>query len=766
MDWETGQCEASDKRLARGCRFPLGRKPSYGSTMITLRNLVQDYGDIVTCRSYLLQGRYTENRCGALYASGNKPNSVRASNKEDIVLQESKVEHFGISITSGLPKDGNVYGNGALVVAAMRRGAAQGNSVDLTIRETKISPSSIADISNNSLNFNEVKYYGLNKLYGNVGILVTAYEQIKSKPGNMSVGNTPETLDGISMDYLYKLSKQLRNGTFKFGPSRRIQIPKGSGGTRPLSIGSPREKVVQQALNMVRTSIYEKEFSTNSHGFRPSKSCHSARNHIRSKFSGCKWIIESDIRKCFDRIDHDRRMFILQKRIGCQKTLDLLRSALKVGYFENSKFFSSEVGTPQGSIISPILCNIFLNEFDKEVERLILEFNKGLQRRPSSEWRALDRALKKLTPGSPEWKEIRRQRWSIPSKDPMDSNFRRLYYCRYADDFVLGIAGSKHETTEILAHLSNWMQTNLGLEFHPDKTFVRNRSSESFVFLGTKIGPFTRENKPIKLYMIAPGRTSDKTEAKLETLSRKAKITPRISMTADLEKLFSKLKSNGRVRHNGTIYVGKPVGRLVNRDLVDIVRYFNSVFRGLVNYYSFADNLSSRHQIWWARKSSCAFTLSLKRKLGSIHKVFQQFGSEITVSVSGGDKPSSVSFWKPQSFARTGKFQINTLSFEDLMVERNRNWNNKRTKSNLDKSCIICGETKCVQMHHVRLIRGLKARELDFFSFQMAAINRKQVPLCQGHHVKLHLNTRTSVERDLFKQGCIDFVKTNKDPTL
>lgn len=114
--------------------------------------------------------------------------------------------------------------------------------------------------------------------------LIYAYEKIKSKPGNMTPGATPETLDGISKDKIMELSELLESEKFQFLPSRRILIPKASGGTRPLTIASPMDKIVQEAIRMVLEAIYEPIFNPNSHGFRPSRGCHTALKQVKQGF--------------------------------------------------------------------------------------------------------------------------------------------------------------------------------------------------------------------------------------------------------------------------------------------------------------------------------------------------------------------------------------------------------------------------------------------------------------------------------------------------
>lgn len=125
-------------------------------------------------------------------------------------------------------------------------------------------------------------------LLSNPNLLELAYHNIKSKPGNMTPGVNPETLDGINAECFIETAHLIKTGKFYFQPSRRIQIPKASSGTRPLSIGSPRDKIVQEAMRMILEAIYEPTFSENSHGFRPSRSCHTALKSFYDKFKNAQ----------------------------------------------------------------------------------------------------------------------------------------------------------------------------------------------------------------------------------------------------------------------------------------------------------------------------------------------------------------------------------------------------------------------------------------------------------------------------------------------
>lgn len=226
------------------------------------------------------------------------------------------------------------------------------------------------------------------KAISNIKNLVTAYELIKSNPGNMTEGVDNTTLDGISMDYFEKTQSLLKAGKFKFSPARRVQIPKpGKKETRPLTIASPREKVVQKAIQLVFERVYDPKFLTCSHGFRPNRGTHTAILQLDAQFQSVRYIIEADFSKAFDTIPHTELMNILKEDIQCQKTLSLIESGLQAGFVEFGSLHDNlAMGTPQGSILSPLLCNIFLNKLDFFIESLKEKYEVGVKRKTSPEY--------------------------------------------------------------------------------------------------------------------------------------------------------------------------------------------------------------------------------------------------------------------------------------------------------------------------------------------------------------------------------------------
>lgn len=282
-----------------------------------------------------------------------------------------------------------------------------------------------------------------------------------------------------------KASEQLSLGKFEFTPSRRVIIPKLQGGTRPLGINSPREKIVQKALAVILEHIWENEFLETSHGFRPRKSIHTALNELYLRGGAYTWTISGDISKCFDQIPHETIMKCVRKRIKCHRTLELIQKILSAGYVDpdTGAICRDNVGTPQGSILSPILSNIVLHEQDKHIEDVKTTFNNGRRRKHNPTYVKLSnmrRSAKTVASRKQLLKEMRK----IPAFDPMDPDFKRLKYIRYADDFVILVIGKYSDAKKIRTSVKDFLLHKCGLTLNMDKTIITNIHKEGFKFLG------------------------------------------------------------------------------------------------------------------------------------------------------------------------------------------------------------------------------------------------------------------------------------------
>jgi len=230
-------------------------------------------------------------------------------------------------------------------------------------------------------------YNGIINILSDPYFLQGCYIRIKSKPGNMSRGISSETLDKINFNWFEKIAEELKKGSFNFQPARRVLIPKpGKPEKRPLGVGNPRDKIVQKGLEIILEAIFEPLFLDCSHGFRPHRSTQSALKTLYLRAHQFTWVIQGDISKCFDRIPHDTILTLLRKHIRCDKFLTAVIKSLKAGYLnpETKTIEKPKIGTPQGSVLSPLLSNIVLHELDKYIkENLEPSYHSGKRRRPN-----------------------------------------------------------------------------------------------------------------------------------------------------------------------------------------------------------------------------------------------------------------------------------------------------------------------------------------------------------------------------------------------
>ena len=513
------------------------------------------------------------------------------------------------------------------------------------------------------------------KNIANLKNLVAAYEFIKSKPGNMTVGNRNSTdkvtLDGISIEYLTKVQSRLRAGTYEFPPARTIQIQKpGKNETRPLTIAStrPRDKTVTKAIQLVMEPLYEKQFLDTSHGFRPNRATRTAIQYLDAKFQSVHYVIEADFSKAFDTIPHKKLMEIISIKINCEKTLKLINSGLKAGYIEFGKLHQNLacilLDTPQASILSPLLCNIYFHELDTYMEKIKQQYNCGTKRGTNKEYEKLANTVSYMrkkgldTSNRDESLDIMRKMLNTPSKK-QDDSYIRIHYVRYADDFVIGVEGSYEIAKTILNKVRTFISSSLSLNLNNTKTGITKYSEKRVKFLGYNISAphFKGNNKPLET--ISP-ENSDK------IISRRNKIRIRIDM--DTKKVLKILETNlfirKRKKRNKRNAVSKLdaesleyratfKGNLINLDHADILKYYNSVIRGVYNYYSFVNNTQELAHVICRLTESCALTLARKFKMRTMRLAYRKFGKDLGCDIKLKDgEEKRISIFKPANFKK------------------------------------------------------------------------------------------------------------------
>ena len=371
---------------------------------------------------------------------------------------------------------------------------------------------------------------GLARLLASRTLMDASVNQTRSNLGAATPGVDGETLDGLTIERINGWVRAMSEGSYRAKPVKRVFIPKANGKLRPLGIPTYADRMVQNAQREILQRIYEPVFSNHSYGFRPGRSCHSALHQVQRYWSATKWFVEVDIKGFFDNIDHDVLLNLLRQRIDDETFVATIRAQLQAGAMEHLtgeartnrsgagrwKYRHSYSGTPQGGIVSPILANIYLHELDRFMEVETEAFNRGDGRADNPPHKRIMgrlrnrrkkvRALGSGDKKSPERqhliaeiKELTRTMRTLPSGDPMDPGYRRLNYVRYADDFLIGIIGSKADAAAVLARVRAFLKDNLHLDVSEEKTGIV-KATAGARFLGydvrTKTGVrITRERR-------------------------------------------------------------------------------------------------------------------------------------------------------------------------------------------------------------------------------------------------------------------------------
>ncbi len=575
------------------------------------------------------------------------------------------------------------------------------------------------------------------KLICSPQLAVIAYESIKSKPGNMTAGDDGSTLDEISLTKIGNLCKSIQDQSYKPIPVRRKFIPKANGKQRPLGIPSPKDKIVQEMLRIILESIYDSEkptFEDSSHGFRANRSCHTALKEFQC-WQGTRWIVEGDISGFFDNINHHILISLLRKRIEDERFINLIWKFLRAEIREeNNSLTKSLKGTPQGGVISPILANIYLHEFDLWASNLRDELNKGKKRKPNPDWRKLNRRRlyvldKNGGVETEETIELKRQADEMPSIMTDDPDFCRIYYVRYADDWIIGVSGNKELADSIKEGASIFLKETLELELSDEKTLVTHAKKERAKFLGFRIGI----GGGVKSTMVH-------TENKRARVKRVTGWQPRVEISA-MELIIRLQKAGFCYTKNGKVFFPCSKKSFIALEDHEIVMRFNSVWRGIYNYYGIADNAYKLSWVMYILQYSCIMTIAHKRRV-RVPKVIQKYGVFPKVSYqSGSGEARFVQFWKPEQWQ---KEIITNIAPDDIEIVLAKMYS--LTRSKLGNNCMVCGTRDSIEMHHVRALRIGNKRVTKGFNQIMSAINRKQVPLCAKCHDNVHNGTYDGIK--------------------
>lgn len=568
-----------------------------------------------------------------------------------------------------------------------------------------------------------------------------AYANIYANKGAITPGVNEVTLDGFSEERVASIITQLKNGTYRFQPTRRVYIPKKSGKKRPLGISSGDDKLVQEVVRIILERIYEPIFEDTSHGFRPGHSPHTALTQISDQRQSIKWLVDMDIRDYFTTINHDLLMSFLKKKIEDTRFLRLIKAMLDAGYLEEWRFHATYSGVPQGSIVSPVLANVYLHELDLFMKTLKGDFNQGKKRKKNPLYNRYCQRIARLRKKwdilkgkegkEQELQDIQQEihrvdqlRKQLPSGDPFDEGYKRLFYCRFADDFAIGIIGSFADAQAVKQQVTAYIQGTLKLTIAEEKSHICH-SKKGMIFVGYEVKTYSGDR------IIKMKRGNRHTTFK--------SVSEKTQLHIPKEKLQKFCAAKGYGNYETTKAIHKK--EWTQSSDAEIILAYNGELRGLANYYALAFNVKTvMHKLAQVWRVSLLKTLANKHKT-SVNKIAKQLKTDdgYVLIVPGEKKTRVIRVFRLKDLRtplpdnpgidKQPNVYIWTLSRSEVI---------KRFNSGQCEYCET--EQGPFEIHHIRKLKDV-AKGKVLWQQLMAAKYRKTLVLCRACHQQLHAGT-------------------------
>lgn len=567
-----------------------------------------------------------------------------------------------------------------------------------------------------------------------------ALERIRTNKGAGTPGVDGKVVSEIGKSQIEAVIQQLMEGTYRPTPVRRVYIPKTNGKLRPLGIPTAMDRLVQEVVRSILNRIYEPVFSDHSHGFRGGRSCHTALHSIARNWTATKWLVEVDVKGFFDNIDHSVLLKLLAKRVADERFLSLIGAMLKAGYLEQWRIKETHSGAPQGGIVSPLLANVYLHELDLFMNEQMAAFNRGRTRRVNPDYATIQTAAKQAKLAwvraraagkddeATQWHRIaaerREKQTAIASKDPFDPGFKRLRYVRYADDFLIGVIGSKAEAKEVMGAVESFLASALRLQISPEKSGVR-KASKGVLFLGYNVRVYSGEKQVVQSFKGGLRGTRRST-------------SERVQLSVPYEKI-----SAFATRHRyGSFDLMKSARRpeLLRCDNAEIVVTYNAELRGFANYYALAWDVKrklSRLEFLW--RGSLFRSLANKHRVSvmTVMRRLRVAPGRYAVRSGEGDTEHVDRVWRLAELIRK------PLSYEGV-DHLSQAAKTRFTRSGLDARrarigpCGECGaKVGPFHWHHVNPMRTSPYRG-SAWQLTVSARRRKVRMLCEPCHGLLH----------------------------
>ncbi len=568
-----------------------------------------------------------------------------------------------------------------------------------------------------------------------------AFKNIYANDGSMTAGADGTTIDGMSDERIEKIIAYLRDRSYQPKPARREYIAKkNSDKKRPLGIQSGNDKLVQEVVKMILESIYEPVFSNKSHGFRPNRSCQTALSQIQKTFTGTNWFVEGDIHACFDSFDHHVVIDLLKKRIDDDAFIQLIWKFLKAGYMEQWIYNRTYSGVPQGSGVSPVLANIYLHELDKFMEKYADIFNTEAKRKHfSSAYKSsVSRTYRYRKTGREIWddlnddekkvrihklKELEKEEKSLTPYVYNDENYKRVQYTRYADDFIIGVIGSKADAEAIKRDVKIFLQNTLKLEMSDTKTKITHTGDRAR-FLGYDI----TVSRAQVLKKTSNGKIQRCQTGVVKLLVPREKW---VNKLIEYKAIKIKINENGKER-----FVALHRGKLVNQSDIEILSRYNAEVRGLYNYYSIANDSYKIGKFANVMKYSMFKTFACKYKT-NVHEIKRRYCRNdlftVAYTTRQGTKTTTLyrDGYKRKDFAT--KFD-NVSELPQFSKYAKTNTLKQRVERH---TCELCQkDCRNLEIHQVKKLKDLKGN--TEWVLLMRQKRRKTLVVCPDCHALIH----------------------------
>jgi group II intron reverse transcriptase/maturase len=506
--------------------------------------------------------------------------------------------------------------------------------------------------------------YKIHHLLHDPFTFVNAYAKISKNKGALTKGvDDDNVIQLFGLEKATNIAKKIKKGTYTFKPVQRTWIPKpGKNKKRPIDVPNQSDRIVQEAVRGILEAIYEPVFQEfgektknlcNNYGFRPKKSCWSAVEKLKLHSKKCNIAIEGDIVSAYNNVDHDILLKILSRRIKDKKFLKLIKDMLKSGIMDQRRFEHSLNGTPQGGIVSPLLFNIYMYEFDKYVYeqciKPILNENEEQEKKPEVRSRKYNQISYKTKKARIEYVELR-DKYRTKSGDininqvkKAKKQFKKLQlellatpynesnrvtkgvvYVRYADDWVLTLTCSIEEAKKIKTKISQFLEIHLKMQLDEDKTAI-TPTSKGYKFLGFEI----RRNvgKPKLARVLQKVRSKGKT-IHIRPLRRTTSL--QITIEPDSDRILKRLTLL-KMCDKKYFPKGKTSWTIYNE--FQIVQKYALMMRGIFNYYKPCNRLSRLYHISYILQYSCAKTIAIRKKM-SLPQVLKRYGLNLRISAT------------------------------------------------------------------------------------------------------------------------------------